>query len=83
MRMLLFVGLFFSATGCVSNTPSPEPGSGEGCHSPVGFIQEGHTAVGYLHQIESAGQSCKQGTLRCENGQWSGAFIYPTCVVTP
>lgn len=74
--------------GCAS-TPQPaavegdDKGPREGCHTPLGFIPEGRTATGYLHQIESAGQRCQQGTLSCDGGVWSGGYIYPSCTMVP
>ncbi len=71
--------------GCASVNPDMQPTDqstdlSDGCHSPLGFIPEGHSANGYLHQIEQHGQSCQRGTLTCEDGVWSGAYIYPSCV---
>ena len=85
-NIFLVVG-FALSMGCATTGSSGDLEAGttaaEGCHTPLGFIAEGRTATGYLHQIESRGQSCQQGTLRCEDGVWSGGYIYPSCVVTP
>jgi hypothetical protein len=69
--------------GCASERSKAPAEAKEGCHTPLGFIPEGRTATGYMHQIESHGQRCQQGTLNCEGGVWTGAYIYPSCVLTP
>lgn len=78
---MLMAALVLLTAGCASESVKESIKSGDGCHTPLGFIPEGQTATGYLHQIESAGQTCQQGTLRCEDGVWTGAYIYPSCVV--
>lgn len=84
MKHLILTLALLGAAGC-SSAPSSQSvaESKEGCHTPLGFIPEGRTMTGYLHQVESRGQRCQQGVLSCENGVWSGAYIYPTCVVSP
>lgn len=88
IKPIVFVA-FALCMGCAS-TPAAnnsdadsDKGPREGCHTPLGFIPEGRTATGYLHQIETAGQRCQQGTLSCEDGVWSGGYIYPSCVLVP
>lgn len=63
----------------VADKAAESENQGEGCQSPLGFIQEGHSTTGYLHPIEQGGSPCQQGELFCKNGQWSGTYIYPTC----
>ena len=78
--MLFAIGLCLGATAGCSSAPVVEGTAG--CNSPLGFIAEGQTATGYLRAVESSGQSCQQGVLTCEDGKWTGAYIYPSCVVT-
>lgn len=83
-RFVLFAA-FVLTCACSTTQPSSRADreSGElkeGCHTPLGFIPEGRTSTGYLNQMEQHGQPCQQGTLSCEDGVWSGAYIYPTCV---
>ena len=89
MGRRLFLGwLLAVGVGCTS-VPSELKNSTEheklsaGCQTPLGFIPEGRTATGYLHQIENNGQRCQQGSLSCEDGVWAGAYIYPSCVTAP
>lgn len=81
---VLSLGLGLAVSGCTTQSiKSGDPDAVPGCDSPLGFIAEGQTATGYLRPVESSGQSCQQGTLTCEDGKWTGAHIYPSCVVTP
>ena len=80
-NLLLFVICAF-AVGCATSAPEHEGQAkemSEGCNTPLGFIPEGHSATGYLHQFEPSGE-CQMGTLTCQDGVWSGAYIYPSCV---
>jgi hypothetical protein len=89
MRWFLVLVAACLTTACSGSAPKPdappvESASGvPGCQSPLGFISEGHSATGYLHQIESRGEHCQQGTLTCQGGAWTGPYIYPSCVVLP
>jgi hypothetical protein len=80
---------FLFCVGCASTPPNQSSTDMhadavmEGCHTPLGFIPEGHTATGYLNQLAQGGQPCQQGTLSCEDGVWSGPYIYPSCTVLP
>ena len=69
--------------GCATaSKPASEPGSEdamEGCHTPLGFIREGRSMIGYLRPIEQGGANCQQGELTCVNGVWTGAYIHPSC----
>lgn len=83
-RILFFSVSMMISAGCASmSEKDPAMAKGEGCQTPLGFIAEGKSAMGYLRQFESRGESCKQGTISCENGVWTGAYIYPSCVVSP
>jgi len=76
--------LLLSVMGCSSNPQAADaPLSGEGCQSPLGFIPEGHTLNGYREAVAHAGTGCESGVLTCLNGQWSGAYIYPSCTRLP
>ena len=82
-KVVLFTVVMLA--GCATPPPSSRADreSGElreGCHTPLGFIREGQTATGYLNQMEQHGQPCQQGALTCENGVWTGPYIYPSCV---
>jgi hypothetical protein len=84
MKLFVHILLALTIVGCASETSrAPAGPPAEGCHTPLGFIPEGRTATGYLHQIESRGQRCQQGTLSCDGGVWTGAYIYPSCVMSP
>ncbi|MGZ3722321.1 MAG: hypothetical protein ACXVA9_05295 [Bdellovibrionales bacterium] len=87
VKNFLIAGAMMLCAGCSSAPSTPEDiaarGPKEGCHTPLGFIPEGRTATGYLHQIEARGQRCQQGVLSCEGGVWTGAYIYPSCVLSP
>lgn len=68
--------------GCAS-TQLPETPQGEGCQSPLGFISEGHSKTGYLQAVAQGGASCQQGELTCNEGQWTGSYIFPSCTKLP
>ena len=50
-----------------------------GCDSPLGFIPEGGSRPGYLQPVAIGGSRCESGPLVCNNGRWSGAYIFPAC----
>lgn len=62
---------------------SPPMEGKEGCDSPLGYIPEGGSAKGYLRPIEQGGLTCQQGELICRDGNWTGAYIYPSCSRAP
>ena len=68
----------FVLGGCSSQQMATEE-QGDGCQSPIGFIQEGHSKTGYLQPIAQGGANCEQGEITCRNGQWTGAYINPSC----
>jgi hypothetical protein len=93
LDVIACAGLLFAVSACSSSSKLPDssalnaqptPGdSKDGCSSPLGLISEGATARGYLHPVETGGVACQQGELSCTNGQWSGAYIYPSCIQQP
>jgi hypothetical protein len=84
MKKYLFAMVYVACIAGCSSAPTSAPvEKAEGCNTPLGFIPEGRTATGYLHQVESNGQHCQQGVLTCDGGVWAGAYIYPSCVITP
>jgi hypothetical protein len=84
LRVLIVAVFAQFALACASEAPKEKTeAAAEGCHTPLGFIAEGTSATGYLHPIETNGQSCQQGALTCNDGVWSGAYIYPSCTITP
>ena len=82
-RIALVLGLLglVSLMASCTSTPASNTAEGDGCQSPLGFIQEGHSVRGYLQPVAQGGATCQQGELTCNNGQWSGAYIYPSCTL--
>ena len=77
VNVIVLVSAAVIVNGCKSAAPVIE--EGDGCQSPLGFIPEGHSKNGYLQSIALGGSNCEQGVLTCTNGQWSGAYINPSC----
>ncbi len=85
MNLLILLTLAFTVS-CATSSPESSAVNGaepvteaDGCNSPLGHIAEGGTATGYSRVLAHGGATCQRGELTCANGQWSGAFIYPTC----
>jgi hypothetical protein len=69
-----------------TSTPAADPvsstaGTGRGCKTPLGPINDGGSVTGYMTPTVPIDQVCVSDTITCKNGTWSGKAIYPTCKI--
>lgn len=69
-----------------TSTPSEDPvmtstSQGRSCKTPLGTINDGASATGYMTPTVPTDQVCISDTITCKDGTWSGKAIYPTCKI--
>lgn len=92
MKIILLSIFFFLASLLSISTvqagrcPDPEDFTcelRESCKTPWGRIRNGETVVAYQEPVAQAPVACASEVRRCNSGELSGSYSYPSCAQLP
>lgn len=88
--MKLIILIFILLASCTTRLPKvgstkipAAPIEKKDCESPLGVIEDGERAEGYLNESEAFGRSCQKGYLVCHDGVWTGEHVHKHCAPGP
>lgn len=92
MKIILLSLMFFVASLAVvpavkaGRCPDPEDFTcelRESCKTPLGLIRNGESVVAYQAPVVRAPVPCAAEVRRCNSGELSGSYAYPSCNQLP